>query len=352
MFIIRKVVIRFPHLTLSLFLVCGWLSHSAAQRISWQVSTELGYFRLEDSFVEANRDLLARLNATVSLKDRRSSPVWSLKANFKPEFYGIKKGIRNLKFIGKGSYFKPLQKWAWGMDFDLRHHRYNGSDLYLTVNIFQLRGMVSFQLTSPAYLWSALNIFYRDLFNDYDQSLDVIQWQGKYIRRFSRHWNLGGGVHLEKFRIHNTWTFPEFFQENSQTRSNGWRFGPILSWELRSKILLNFQYHFLIHESDILKKRALFQWIQVVAGKRFSRRYFLFLLVDYYFNDASIQNENKMGLAYIPVENESRIFAKLGCDLSNTSKIYFRIGLLRDDLIYRDYSLSGWQAVMGWEISQ
>jgi len=115
--------------------------------------------------------------------------------------------------------------------------------------------------------------------------------------------------------------------------------------------IFSFDYQFLIHDSDITVYPSYDQWIRIMAGKSIVKNLTAFILIDYYKRDFEYREVNDLtDLLYSPVNAENRIYFELSNTVKTNQKLYLKIGYFDEKLFYRDYSLSGWKGLIGFEI--
>ena len=89
-----------------------------------------------------------------------------------------------------------------------------------------------------------------------------------------------------------------------------------------------------------------------MAGTFLSEKLSAFLLVDYYWRKFK-QNETRQyftNLYYNPLNTENNIYAKLAYEINESFESYIKSGYFKYDVISGNYSIAGWDLLLGIEI--
>jgi hypothetical protein len=328
------------------FLVC----HSStikASHFDWKIQGEAGYYRASNSSVFNTNDLITRFEGLLTYKKQYHKHSWFLEFRTASELYGIENATTALKFSGKGQFQQRFSKLSVNFFLHGRKYFYNNNLLGLTFNIFQISGNSYWFFHKRRFLFFSFNYFYRDLENNTDNSLDAIVFTGKLYHSFLPFGKISAGIYLENFQVGSAsfLGIPEII-----TKNVGWRFGPEIGLDYSQKVVININYRVLWHRSDLISNTSWEQWIRLLFGKLISRKWSIFFLVDYYFRDFPQPEGENLNLLYSPIENENRIYLKLEHDLQKRWSVFLKIGYIKDNLIYDNFSLSGLQTTVGLKI--
>ena len=161
----------------------------------------------------------------------------------------------------------------------------------------------------------------------------------------------GYGLYIERFFITNE---VELHGINSNYENNGWRLGPQLSLNYLKEFIVNIDYKFLLQDSKFTKDFSFEHLIRVVAGKIFFTDWSTFLLVDYNILSLKKTSDYIEGVTplYTPLNYENRVYLKIAYELSNNFEIFTKAGYFKDNLYENKFSLEGWNATIGIEISK
>ena len=180
------------------------------------------------------------------------------------------------------------------------------------------------------------------------QQLDMIFLNSQLYELINPFFKIGYGIYTEKFSIQN-----DLINLKHKINSNkGWRYGPEMSLNYLKNFILKFEYRFLFYDSQFTTYPSTEQWIRLVGGKIISKKWSIFLLVDYYYHSfkKTVNNNDNEYPLYTPTNFENRIYGKLGYDVSDKLEIYLKPGYFKENLFSDKYSFEGWDLLIGFEI--
>ncbi|MGD9900322.1 MAG: hypothetical protein AB7T22_14455, partial [Calditrichaceae bacterium] len=151
-------------------------------------------------------------------------------------------------------------------------------------------------------------------------------------------------IYTENYEIQFESTGPE------PARNTGWRIGPGFSFHHKSVYYFNLSYQLILESSELSEEFSREHQIKILWGLFLSKKWSLFFYGDYrYYSDKG--KDIPAELSYTPVNNENWYYIKLGYDLDIKKEIYIKTGYSKEDLIYSNRSLSGWQGLLGFNLS-
>lgn len=315
-----------------------------AGEIHWNFGNESGIYKGQDISDEKHHSYLTRFDASLSYKVSQSRSNWSLQFRLKPEFYSSGDIFSNIKFFINGQYLKDYNRGLWSVSFDTRKFNYYKEYENFSFDIINFSGYFFYLFYNHKYLFININYLCRDISNHLDQNMDTMMGEFKILQAFSKYMNAGFGGLVEKFLINQPGSL---LISESTTKNKGWRFGPEFSLEYQKKIIISFVYKFLFHQSDITENPSYQNQFRFLFSKLLSRKWSLFLLADYYLNKFSGVQEDTINLLYTPVDNANNLHVKIVYDIKKGLSIYSKLGYVKDNLIYQNFSIQGWQSLIG-----
>jgi hypothetical protein len=220
------------------------------------------------------------------------------------------------------------------------------NNIELDFSIFKLNSNLLWFYKRKTFFQISANYFYRDLNNGFSNSLDAVTLISKIYYSFSPFGKIGAGAYTEKFKIKSDIT--TFFRFGA-AQNSGWRFGPEVSFNYSRHFVVNINYHFLFHKSDLEQDPDNEQWIQLLLGKLLSSRWSIFFLADYYFRHFPEQPDFDNQLIYLPIDNENNFYLKLEYDITKETALFFNFGFSKENLVYQNLNLSGFRGTAGME---
>jgi hypothetical protein len=172
--------------------------------------------------------------------------------------------------------------------------------------------------------------------------MDMILLDVEIVHRIFGNAGFGYGIYTEHFVLSNSF---------EDMKNEGWRIGPHINFNYLKSFLINFDYRFLFHLSEITKSPSYEHWIRFVAGKLLTEKWSVFFMTDYYFRKYTIgKNLNNPYISlYTPINEDNRIYLKLAYSLLDFLEAYVKTGYFRENL-YNNYSFDGWNFLVGLEI--
>ncbi len=191
---------------------------------------------------------------------------------------------------------------------------------------------------------------FQDASKDVNQNLDLFFLDLKAFPDYGLYFNIGYGFYIERFKIESNFSLPYVFQ--TITDNSGWRFGPQISLSYLKDFLVNIDYRFLFHNSNLTANPSYEQWLRVLAGTFITEKISAFLLIDYNWRKFKLVETqyDYSNLYYNPLNIENNIYAKLAYEINASIETYIKSGYFKYDVISRNYSIAGWDVILGIEI--
>ena len=330
-----------------------WILNSTVKAnenpLSWSMKGEAGYYHASGSSFLKQTDLISQFQGLIKYKQNQNNHNWLFELKTRPEFYGLRNNITIFKLSGKGQYQQQFSKFHLSFTLSSQKNFYLDNNLDLNFSIFKLNSNLLWFYKRRTFFQLSANYFYRDLNNGFSNSLDAVTLIGKIYYSFSPFGKISIGAYTEKFKIDSDIT--TFFQFGAD-QNNGWRFGPEVSFNYSRHFVVNFNYHFLFHESDLDQDPDNEQWIQLLLGKLLSPRWSIFFLADYYFRHFSTQPDFNNQLIYLPIDNENNFYLKLAFDVKKETTLFLNLGFSKENLVYQNLNLSGFKGTVGVQIKK
>ncbi|MCC7431710.1 hypothetical protein IT568_12775 [bacterium] len=314
-------------------LVFGFCSVSKAE-IQWKLRSEFGANLIADS---SQTDGIYKFSGEIKYKVQKQNNEWIVKSQLRPEFYGL--NTQTLKILTSANYkHKKASSETEGI-LVFRKYFYSTSDGNFYYNIFEL-GTNYFQVMDFANLNLGLNYVYRDLNDKINNSFDAIFIECKLLKEVSPYNSINFGVYAENFKIRN--------QDLSKEKNFGYRLGIETGFSYSKFLAFSSDYRLILHKDEVTKLSCE-HWLRLLLGKTFSEKWATFFLVDYYFRDFRREKNTNSNLYYNSIDNEKRFYLKFDYHFSKKLEIYSKFGFLRENLVYKNLSLSGWNGSLGIE---
>jgi hypothetical protein len=118
-------------------------------------------------------------------------------------------------------------------------------------------------------------------------------------------------------------------------------------------MVISSDYRFLIHESKYTKNLSYEHWIRFVAGTIFLGEWSVFILADYYSRKFRLLGnpEFLINPLYSPLNLENRVYLKISRILTENLEAYSKVGYFKDNLYENEFSIEGWNFLLGIELS-
>jgi hypothetical protein len=319
-------------------------------QLSYQFNSELGYYNSTSSVLREEEGLLTRLEGKLSYLYENDNSSASFNVKARPEFFGLNKQLTSFKFKGGGEYSRREDAFDWSINFSRQLNTLVNSSLHLNYDIFSLQGNATLFSIDDFPISSAIGYAYQNVNSGSEQNLDLIFFEAKINQIIDSYIRTGYGIYAEKFKIEND---PGNNYQTGTGSNSGYRFGPEVELNYLKDFLINFQYRFLFHASDVTSFPSYEQWIKLVAGKIMMENISAFLLINIYlrkYKNVS-SNSDQLSILYTPINQENYINFKATYDFSESFNLYFKGGYFKENLIYNNYSFEGWDFVIGIELS-
>ena len=336
-------------LTTALYLFLFISSESA--QISYQLNPEFGFYNSSSSFLQNESGLLTRIEGKLSYLYEADNYSASLNFKARPELFGLNRQLTSFKFKAGGEYERHEESFDWGLNLSRQLNEITNNDVHINYDIFSLQGNLSFSPVEDFPISSVIGYAYQNVSSGSEQNLDLVFCEAKANHTINPYLGLGYGLYYEKFKIENK----QGNKYQPQTNSNsGYRIGPEVEFNFVKEFLINLQYRFLFHASDVTAFPSYEQWIKLVAGKILFQNVSAFILINFYLREykTSSSSADKLSILYTPINQENFINFKTSYDLSETLNLYLKCGYFKENLIYNNYTFEGWNFVFGIELSK
>lgn len=316
-------------------------------QISWKGSVEAGSFSSSINNINNKHDLLYRLEGQAGYKYANNNNLAKLNIKLNPEFYGINADISTLKFSLDGLYVQQGKFFDWGLNFAATKNNFFSDNLDISFETFLLNGEISWYVQSQLLIQTNAGLAYRNMDMRNSTTLDIQYVLNNFTYLINSYFRIAIGFYLEKFNIANRY---KTIYQNTQ-KNSGWRVGPQLNLHYLKSIILNLEYKFLFHDSEITVYPSYDQSLRLMVGKTLISKLTAFVLVDFYIRDFEFKdNENYLDLTYNPINSENSVYLKIGYDIRKNFEFYLKTGYFDENLFYNDYSFSGWNLLLGIEL--
>ena len=318
-------------------------------QFSGKINLESGYYNSTQQDSIKQNDILYRLDGQLKYKYTDEKRSASLKLRVSPESYGTNNGLFVLKMKAEGNYFQKENSFNWGVDIARQKNILKNRNLKLNYDIFILSGNLDLFFINDYSINTTFGYAFQDASKDVNQNLDLFFLDLKTFPNYGLYFNLGYGFYIEKFKVKSNLSLEN--EMNNITDNSGWRFGPQISFSYLKDFLVNIDYRFLFHNSNLTGNPSYEQWLRVLAGTFLTEKISMFLLVDYNWRkfkliEAQFDYSN---LYYNPLNIENNIYAKLAYEINESFETYIKPGYFKYDVISRNYSIAGWDIMLGIE---
>ena len=323
---------------------------SSFPQLSAKLNLESGYYNSTQHDSIKQNDVIYRLNGLAKYRYAEEKRSASIQLRVSPESFGGADGLFVIKMKAEGNYFQKENNFNWGLDIARQKNIFKQTELKLNYDIFLVNGNLNLFLIDNFSISSSLGYAFQNASKDVNQNLDLFFLDLKAVSNYNLYCNIGYGFYIERFNVKSNLEL----QPNSLNifDNSGWRFGPQISFNYLKNILANVDYRFLFHNSKLTGNPSYEQWIRVLAGTFITEKLSAFLLVDYYWRKFK-QNEtqqNYTNLYYNPLNIENNIYAKLAYEINESFESYIKSGYFKYDVVSRNYSIAGWDIMLGVEI--
>ena len=317
-------------------------------QLSLRLNLEGGYYRSisQNSAEPVQKDATVRLDGEIGYKYKNDNNTLSLKLRARPEIYGLSNNLKILKLRAVGNYYSGNSTFNWGFNLIGQKNNYSGRNINLNFQdfIFLLESLI--KIDNNFSLRSNLGYGYQRVSDDINQKMNLVFLDAEIIQRFFRNAKLGYGIYSERFFLNNIYKVED-------ADNKGWRLGPHLSFDYLKSFIVNFDYRYLFHISNVTQSPSFEHWIRLVAGKLIAENWSVFVLTDYYFRKYTIKKylESPYLYLYTPINEDNRIYLKLAYSISEIFEVYLKAGYFRENL-FNNYSFAGWNFLIGFEFEK
>jgi hypothetical protein len=325
------------------FYLCP-LAAAISAELDLRLSGEAGLYRAQTQLQTSEANFLSRFSGWLKLQETADRSAWNLSLQLKPELYQGDLSYSVLKFISRGQFSQAKNSWQWGLGFDARKYSYFSINQNSSFDFFKLEGFFSSYFSRKFNLSLIPAYYYRDLTT---QQLDAFSGDFSFSAISGNKFNIGLGGYLENFRL-SADLFPGF--ATARQSNVGWRYGPEFTLNYLKKIYFSLRYIFLWHRSEITVSPSYEQYLRLFISRKIAKNWIMFFVVDYFWNDIQLQNLQDEMLLYIPFENENHVDLKLEKLIQKNIFLSGRIGYFKDNYILPEFSVEGWQALLGLEL--
>jgi hypothetical protein len=332
-----------------LFFICLLVySQNIYAQLSFRLNLEGGYYRStsQNPAVSAQKDATARFDGEAAYRYKNDNNIFSLKLRARPEIYGLNNNLKILKLRAAGNYYSGNGNVNWGFNIIGQKNNYSGRNVNLNFQDFIFLFESLTKIDNDFSLRSNLGYGFQKVSDDINQKMNLVFLDAEVIQQAFRNAKLGYGIYSERFFLNNVYKVED-------TDNKGWRLGPHISFDYLKSFIVNFDYRYLFHISDVTQSPSYEHWIRLVAGKLIDENWSVFVLTDYYFRKYTIKKylENPYLYLYTPINEDNRIFLKLAYSISEITEIYFKAGYFRENL-FNNYSFAGWNFLVGFEFEK
>ncbi len=317
-------------------------------QLSLRLNLEGGYYRStsQNSAESGQKDATARLDGEIGYKYKNDNNTLSLKLRARPEIYGLNNNLKILKLRAVGNYYLGGDNVSWGFNIVGQKNIYSGRNVKLNFQdfIFMFESLAKIDMNFS--LRSNLGYGYQRVSDDINQKMNLVFLDAEIVQQVFRNAKLSYGIYSERFFLKNNYKV-----EN--TDNKGCRLGPHISFDYLKSFIVNFDYRYIFHISDVTQSPSYEHWIRLVAGKLLAENWSVFVLTDYYFRKYTIKKylESPYLYLYTPINEDNRINLKLAYSISEITEIYFKAGYFRENL-FNNYSFAGWNFLVGFEFEK
>ena len=286
--------------------------------------------------------LLIRWIGRLSYAQKFENNYINIKGRISPDLYGSGLDASALKLGGEINLGGNLKLVNWQANISSRNYYYR-SDRFndVTFNIFQLGFRLSHTISNKYSLNAGVDYFYRQNAEQPRNEIDDYRYSIAGVYKLNPSNILSCELVIEKFLIQRRKTiFP-------QNENKGVRIGPVISYNHRSKHLINLSYESMNHTTELFDEEYWEHRIHVLWGYYFTKTWSVFLLANYLFRPDQHPDETMIELTYTSANNETGYHLKLGYDFTKRTEIYLKAGYTKDELLYQNTDLAGWQYLIG-----
>ncbi len=329
-----------------LILLIIFFTQNNIAQLSMHLNLEGGYYR-SISKIQAEsgqKDAAALADAEIGYDYKLDRSIISLNLRARPEVYGFNNNLKILKLKSTAGYYLTGDQITWGLNITGQKNDYSGDNVDLNFQNLTLIFESLIKIDDNVSLSSNIGYGYQKITNDLNQKMDLFFIDAELMHRLPNNIKYGYGIYSERFTLINLYNFENI-------NNNGWRIGPQLKFDYLKTFLINFDYKFLFHISEVTQSPSYEHRVRLVAGKLLSENWSVFILTDYYFRRYTIKENliNPYISLYTPINEDNRIYFKIGYSISDNFETYFKTGYFRENL-YNNNSFAGWNVLLGFQV--
>ena len=318
----------------SFFLIILLLPSVLSAQIKYSVGVGSGLYFTGQSAVYDNSQKyftgLLKLDYNIKEKDYKAGfDIFAL-----PELYGSDELVRSLKLKIDADYYEAHENFTWGIEFSKKYYLFNSFDVDNTFDIYFVQPSIEWRLTDDIPVKTSVGLAYQDISGGYSQKSDLFYLDNRLFHYFNAFTHLSYGFYLERFGLNSTKT------------NNGWRIGPIFTFNHLKSFVLNLEFKYLLHTSKLTNKFSHESVIRLMAGKFLLPNLSAFLIADYDWRNISYSDSSDV-LPYSLIDSENNIHVRLGYNVSKVTELYLKGGYFNQDYLNNNLSLKGWNIVAG-----
>jgi len=317
-----------------------------------KATAETGYYTSNGTSIIRQSDYLNSVDGQIGYNYKDDARSAEIKFRVRPELYGIYNPLRTLKFGADGSYNQFEESFNWGFELSRQLYNFSGRNIDLSYDSFNIlaKGILFPLENNP--IGGVIGYGYQKINNSITQDLEYNFINFTSSVPVSAYSKLGYGIYIENFSVTDVIPKMPGYIQGSQNKNEGWRFGPQAGFYYLKDAVLNLDYRFLVHNSQLTDNFSYEQWIRLVAGKLITDKWSVFLLVDLYLRKLKLnaEGEKNLSLLYNSLNIDNRIYLKTGYELSDHFEVYIRTGYFKENLVVNQYSYSGWNTLLGVEV--
>lgn len=325
-----------------LFFMLILLLRIAPAQLNWMISTESGMF-ISDL---GSEDLFTRLEAQGEYKYSSGRQQASAKIKIHRGFFHLNPQFKSFKFLWSGNYLFEKNGQAFLFDITRKGFLYSGSDQeydqYITRfqagYIYTLAKKMSLVL-QPGYLFQKVKfrIF---------QNVDIIYSNILLKYKPNRETHYSSGIYTERF---NHSVDGAYYYQFDKIKLDGWRVGPFTGYAYLKNFLINADYRFLVHHSNLTEKFSAEHWFRVLFAKSLNSKISFLAYLDYTLRNIDYRQEQTEipDFRYIPSQFENQFYLKLLYKFSAQWESYLKTGYFSEQPAKNIQNFSGWNAMIG-----
>lgn len=318
-------------------------------QIKLRAGVECGIYGSTGTNILEQYDFFNSLEGQVGYDFKDDVREANIKLRLKPEFYGLNNQLRTFKIRADGSFRQSEKNFNWGFRANRQLYKFNGRTIDLNYDSFNLIFDSDWFLLDGFPFSLSTGYGNQKINNDGSQNLDLYMLDFCTFETLSEFSKICTGFYVEKFGVSGNVNIPSNQSVNS---NDGWRYGPQIIFNYIKYFVINFEYRFLLHKSQMTRNFSYEQLIRLVAGKLLTDKISAFVLADLYFRNFKLNSlgENNLNLLYNSMNIDNRIYLKAAYDISRLVEVYLRTGYQKENLADNRFSYSGWNTILGIEI--